>query len=126
MLQAIMHHKRVFVGSLEGYFVSPKLCRDIFLLAVLHLAANVSGRFDCVSTQGVEAYICCHFGVALCFSALVISIIGSSPPGEYIDDTEDLINIQLDYSRNKLIRFDILLTAGTFALAFFNIVSGLK
>ncbi|EFJ43506.1 hypothetical protein VOLCADRAFT_96274 [Volvox carteri f. nagariensis] len=45
--------------------------------------------------------------------------------GEYIDDTEDLINIQLDFSRNKLIRFDILLTAGTFALAFFNIVTGM-
>ncbi|KXZ44220.1 hypothetical protein GPECTOR_71g581 [Gonium pectorale] len=41
--------------------------------------------------------------------------------GEYIDDTEDLINIQLDFSRNKLIRFDILLTSGSFALAFFNI-----
>jgi len=26
--------------------------------------------------------------------------------GEYIDDTEDLINIQLDYARNKLIRFE--------------------
>ncbi|GIL81320.1 hypothetical protein Vretimale_1129 [Volvox reticuliferus] len=45
--------------------------------------------------------------------------------GEYIDDTEDLINIQLDYSRNKLIRFDILLTSGTFALAFFNIITGM-
>ncbi|GFR39805.1 hypothetical protein Agub_g295 [Astrephomene gubernaculifera] len=44
--------------------------------------------------------------------------------GEYIDDTEDLINIQLDFSRNKLIRFEILLTTGTFALAFFNIVTG--
>ncbi|GIL63492.1 hypothetical protein Vafri_17545 [Volvox africanus] len=45
--------------------------------------------------------------------------------GEYIDDTEDLINIQLDFSRNKLIRFDILLTSGTFALAFFNIITGM-
>ncbi|KAG2501814.1 hypothetical protein HYH03_000313 [Edaphochlamys debaryana] len=45
--------------------------------------------------------------------------------GEYIDDTEDLINIQLDYSRNKLIRFDILLTSGTFALSFCNIVTGM-
>ncbi len=42
--------------------------------------------------------------------------------GEYIDDTEDLINIQLDYSRNKLIRFELLLTTGTFALTFFNMV----
>lgn len=47
-----------------------------------------------------------------------------TPAGEYIDDTEDLINIQLDYSRNKLIRFDILITTGTFAAAFFNMVRG--
>eukprot|EP00198_Chlamydomonas_reinhardtii_P000271 XP_001689606.1 metal ion transporter [Chlamydomonas reinhardtii] len=45
--------------------------------------------------------------------------------GEYIDDTEDLINIQLDYSRNKLIRFDILITTGTFAAAFFNMMTGM-
>jgi hypothetical protein len=45
--------------------------------------------------------------------------------GEYIDDTEDLINIQLDASRNALIRFDILLTTGTFALALFSAVAGM-
>lgn len=44
--------------------------------------------------------------------------------GEYVDDTEDLINIQLDFSRNKLIRFEIMLTTGTFAFAFFNMVAG--
>jgi hypothetical protein len=99
------------------------------------------------------------------------------PPGEYIDDTEDLINIQLDYSRNKvidwlvgwftarlgwtarlakailfwghltsplptssllsvthssllfpspqLIRFEIMLTTGSFAIAMFNAVAGM-
>jgi hypothetical protein len=45
--------------------------------------------------------------------------------GEYIDDTEDLINIQLDYSRNKLIRFEIMLTTGTFSLAMFSAVAGM-
>ena len=45
--------------------------------------------------------------------------------GEYIDDTEDLINIQLDYSRNKLIRFEIILTTGTFAIAIFSAVAGM-
>eukprot|EP00798_Chlamydomonas_sp_ICE-L_P000092 gene92-3699_t len=43
--------------------------------------------------------------------------------GEYIEDTEDLINIQLDSSRNRLIRFEILLAAGTFGLAIFAAVS---
>jgi hypothetical protein len=45
--------------------------------------------------------------------------------GEYIDDTEDLINIQLDYSRNKLIRFEIVLTTGTFAIAMFSAVASM-
>lgn len=42
------------------------------------------------------------------------------PAGEYIDDTEDLVNINLDNSRNKLIRFEILLTTGTFALSSYS------
>lgn len=33
-------------------------------------------------------------------------------PGEYIDDTEDYINIQLDYSRNRLLRLEIMITVG--------------
>lgn len=45
--------------------------------------------------------------------------------GEYIDDTEDLVNIQLDYARNKLIRFEVVLTTGTFALAFMSCVAGI-
>ncbi|KAG1680764.1 hypothetical protein FOA52_008097 [Chlamydomonas sp. UWO 241] len=45
--------------------------------------------------------------------------------GEYIDDTEDMTNIQLDYSRNKLIRFEIVLTTGTFALAMFSAIAGM-
>ncbi len=32
--------------------------------------------------------------------------------GEYIDDTEDLINIELDYSRNRLLRLEIMITVG--------------
>jgi hypothetical protein len=34
------------------------------------------------------------------------------PPGEYIDDTEDYINIELDYSRNRLLRLEIMITVG--------------
>ncbi len=45
--------------------------------------------------------------------------------GEYIDDTEDLVNINLDYSRNNLIRFELLITMGTFALAFYSYVAEL-
>lgn len=44
--------------------------------------------------------------------------------GEYIEDTEEFINIELDSSRNRLIRLEIILTAGTFALAIFTLVGG--
>lgn len=44
--------------------------------------------------------------------------------GEYIEDTEEYINIELDSSRNKLIRLEIVLTAGTFSLALWNLVGG--
>ncbi|KAF0891839.1 hypothetical protein E2562_011017 [Oryza meyeriana var. granulata] len=43
---------------------------------------------------------------------------------EYIDDTEDFINIQLDNVRNQLIQFELLLTTATFVVAMFGVVSG--
>ncbi|KAL0906477.1 hypothetical protein M5K25_024974 [Dendrobium thyrsiflorum] len=43
---------------------------------------------------------------------------------EYIDDTEDFINIQLDNVRNQLIQFELLLTTGTFVVAIFGVVAG--
>ncbi|KAI3673683.1 hypothetical protein L6452_39808 [Arctium lappa] len=44
---------------------------------------------------------------------------------EYIDDTEDFINIQLDNVRNQLIQFELLLTTGTFVVAIFGVVAGI-
>ncbi|KAK6267767.1 hypothetical protein QUC31_011927 [Theobroma cacao] len=43
---------------------------------------------------------------------------------EYIDDTEDFINIQLDSQRNRLIQFELLVTTTTLALAIFGTVVG--
>lgn len=43
---------------------------------------------------------------------------------EYIDDTEDFINIQLDNVRNQLIQFELLLTVSTFVVAIFGVVAG--
>ena len=45
--------------------------------------------------------------------------------GELVEDTEDLVNLSLDYARNKLIRFDIVITCGTFSLALFSAVAGM-
>ncbi|PIN00870.1 Magnesium transporters: CorA family [Handroanthus impetiginosus] len=44
---------------------------------------------------------------------------------EYIDDTEDFINIQLDNVRNQLIQFELLLTTATFVVAMFGVVAGI-
>ncbi|XP_073291999.1 magnesium transporter MRS2-1-like isoform X1 [Primulina huaijiensis] len=44
---------------------------------------------------------------------------------EYIDDTEDFINIQLDNVRNQLIQFELLLTTATFVVATFAVVAGI-
>ncbi|MCO5597542.1 hypothetical protein L7F22_051620 [Adiantum nelumboides] len=43
---------------------------------------------------------------------------------EYIDDTEDFINIELDNVRNQLIQFELLLTVSTFVVAIFGVVAG--
>ncbi|KAJ0747984.1 putative Mg2+ transporter protein, CorA-like/Zinc transport protein ZntB [Helianthus annuus] len=44
---------------------------------------------------------------------------------EYIDDTEDFINIQLDNVRNQLIQFELVLTTATFVVAMFGVVAGI-
>eukprot|EP00898_Chlorokybus_atmophyticus_P000989 jgi/Chlat1/1891/Chrsp145S02208 len=44
---------------------------------------------------------------------------------EYVDDTEDFINIQLDSHRNQLIQLEVILTAGSFAIAVPYIVFGI-
>ncbi|XP_065860581.1 magnesium transporter MRS2-5 [Euphorbia lathyris] len=43
---------------------------------------------------------------------------------EYIDDTEDLINIKLGNVQNHLIQFELLLTAATFVATIFAVVTG--
>ncbi|KAJ6793168.1 magnesium transporter MRS2-5 isoform X1 [Iris pallida] len=43
---------------------------------------------------------------------------------EYIDDTEDFINIKLDSVQNQLIQFELLLSAATFVVTIFAVVTG--
>lgn len=44
---------------------------------------------------------------------------------EYIDDTEDMINIKLGNIQNHLIQFELLLTAATFVATIFAVVTGI-
>ncbi|XP_004504196.1 magnesium transporter MRS2-4 [Cicer arietinum] len=43
---------------------------------------------------------------------------------EYIDDTEDYVNIQLDNHRNELIQLQLTLTIASFAIAFETLIAG--
>jgi magnesium transporter len=45
--------------------------------------------------------------------------------GEFIDDTEDYVNITLDSHRNQLIQVDLLLTAATFCVALMTLIAGI-
>ncbi|PSR92785.1 Magnesium transporter MRS2-2 like [Actinidia chinensis var. chinensis] len=44
---------------------------------------------------------------------------------EYIDDTEDYINIQLDNHRNQLIQLELFLSSGTVCLSIYALVAGI-
>jgi magnesium transporter len=44
---------------------------------------------------------------------------------EFIKDTEEYINIELDSARNRLIRLEISVTAGTFGLGIWSLVAGI-
>ena len=43
---------------------------------------------------------------------------------EYIDDTEDYVNIQLDNHRNELIQLQLTLTIASFAIAIETMIAG--
>ena len=43
---------------------------------------------------------------------------------EYIQDTEEYINIELDSSRNRLIRLELLINTATFTIAMYSLVAG--
>lgn len=45
--------------------------------------------------------------------------------GEYVDDTEDFINIELDYQRNEIFRLDVVLTTFGAAMAMITAVTAL-
>ncbi|CAM6087709.1 unnamed protein product [Calypogeia fissa] len=44
---------------------------------------------------------------------------------EYIDDTEDYINIQLDNHRNRLIQLELILSSATVMMAIYSLVAGI-
>jgi magnesium transporter len=43
---------------------------------------------------------------------------------EFIDDTEDFVNIELDSQRNQLIKLELILTTGTLFVSIYGVVAG--
>ena len=44
--------------------------------------------------------------------------------GEYISDSEDFVNINMDAIRNRMIKWEIVLTTASFALGIYAVVAG--
>lgn len=78
-------------------------------------SSSSSGREDIVQLEMLlEAY----------FIVVDQTLSNLSSLKEYIDDTEDLINIKLGTVQNQLIQFELLLTAATFVATIFAVVTG--
>ncbi|CAM8927059.1 unnamed protein product [Rhodiola kirilowii] len=64
-------------------------------------------------------YPVCNFYVNTQFKLILLQL------REYIDDTEDYINIQLDNKRNQLIQLELFVSAGTVCLSIYSLVAGI-
>ncbi|KAK6940731.1 hypothetical protein RJ641_030262 [Dillenia turbinata] len=70
---------------------------------------------DCVFYSAI-----CHF----CYITVNIILV-LLQLREYIDDTEDYINIQLDNHRNQLIQLELFLSSGTVCLSIYSLVAAI-
>ena len=87
--------------------------------AVAAAAAAAEEEADADAQQDVENLLESYY---MQVDGLVDKLVSV---GEYIKDTEEYINIELDSSRNRLIRFEVILTVATFAIMPFNLVAGI-
>uniref|UniRef100_A0A1J3JPC2 Magnesium transporter n=1 Tax=Noccaea caerulescens TaxID=107243 RepID=A0A1J3JPC2_NOCCA len=102
------------VGSTAGNF--GKLQRAFSSIVSSHkslLSSSSSGENIAQLEMLLEAY----------FIVVDNTLSKLSSLKEYIDDTEDLINIKLGNVQNQLIQFQLLLTAATFVAAIFAAVT---
>lgn len=84
--------------------------------AVLHGGIAIDDDSDVLEAENLlEAYFMQIDTIANLLSVL----------DEHVDDTEDFINIELDFKRNELIQLELLLTTGTFSLAIYSVVAGI-
>lgn len=64
--------------------------------------------------------MCKHFVFCYTLSTSITCIAAA----EYIQDTEEYINVELDSSRNRLIRLELLINTASFSIALYGVVAG--
>lgn len=121
--QAVMHSGIGVGGSLSAR-VSPvcsptgsrKLEKTLSIMTSRYSSSRISE--DDNDIQELEMLLEAYFVVVDATLNKLTSL------KEYIDDTEDFINIHLDNVRNQLIQFELLLTSATFVVTIFGAVAG--
>ncbi|KAM6554260.1 hypothetical protein CsatB_015022 [Cannabis sativa] len=79
----------------------------------------VSNRFDDNDVEDLEMLLEAYFMQLDGTRNKILSV------REYIDDTEDYVNIQLDNQRNELIQLQLTLTIASFAIAVETLIAGM-
>ncbi|KAJ6310382.1 hypothetical protein OIU76_015166 [Salix suchowensis] len=96
-------------------------------------APNGLGRYSNTHTSTTRSAISKNLNVGeleMLLEAYFVQIDGTlnklSTLGEYVDDTEDYINIMLDDKQNQLLQMGVMMTTATLVVTFFVIVVGKK
>nr|XP_017253284.1 PREDICTED: magnesium transporter MRS2-I-like isoform X2 [Daucus carota subsp. sativus] len=124
-------------NDLADLYLSRKLSRASLLsgsvgaslyISSPHISSKISraSRASMESIQGDETNV---EELEMLLEAYFMQIDGTlnklTMVREYIDDTEDYINIQLDKHRNQLIQLELFLSLGTLCFAVYSLVAGI-
>ncbi|KAJ6692362.1 RNA SPLICING PROTEIN MRS2 MITOCHONDRIAL [Salix purpurea] len=95
-------------------------------------APNGPGRYSNTHTSTTRSAISKNLNVGeleMLLEAYFVQIDGTlnklSTLGEYVDDTEDYINIMLDDKQNQLLQMGVMMTTTTLVVTFFVVVVGI-
>ncbi|KAJ6716463.1 RNA SPLICING PROTEIN MRS2 MITOCHONDRIAL [Salix koriyanagi] len=95
-------------------------------------APNGLGRYSNTHTSTTRSAISKNLNVGeleMLLEAYFVQIDGTlnklSTLGEYVDDTEDYINIMLDDKQNQLLQMGVMMTTATLVVTFFVVVAGI-
>ncbi|CAI9107705.1 OLC1v1007137C5 [Oldenlandia corymbosa var. corymbosa] len=102
-------------GIPNWYPASPTLCSKI------SKASRTSG----LTTQSENDVEELEMLLEAYFSQIESTMNKLTTLREYIDDTEDYINIQLDNHRNQLIQLELFLSSGTVCLSIYSLVAAI-